>query len=199
MAASKRIRGKRARARQRERRGYDMRPQYREGDLPTRPHIAVATIENPYAEAGRVDRAGNLDVEARLEPVRRRDGTLSEGAPAWTPPERPTLTAIVNLRNDAIGRMHARRQVDEAQTMPPGPFSSSMTTRRSAAIRSPTCCGRKWMVGECGIRCRRHGSLLPSGCAASRRRSRSGMGTEAVDAAVLAYFPRERQQEQQLK
>src|SRR6516225_4487207 len=92
MAASKRrIRGKRARARQRARRGYDLRPQYREGDLPATAHIAVATVENPYAEAGRVDRAGNLDVEARLEPVRHRDGTLSEGQPAWTPPERPKI------------------------------------------------------------------------------------------------------------
>jgi hypothetical protein len=115
MAASKRIRGKRARARQRERHGYDLRPQYREGDLPKTAHIAVATIENPYAEAGRVDRSGNLDVEARLEPVRHRDGSLSEGAPAWTPPERPRSTVIVNLREDPIGRMHARRQVDEAQ------------------------------------------------------------------------------------
>src|SRR6516164_1276778 len=115
MAARKRIRGKRARARQRERRGYDLRPQYREGDLPTTAHIAVTTIENPYAEAGRVDRTGNLDVEARLEPVQHRDGTLSEGAPAWTPPRRPLLTAIRNLREDTIGRMHARRQVDEAQ------------------------------------------------------------------------------------
>src|SRR5205085_3552386 len=116
MAASKRrIRGRRARARQRERHGYDLRPQYREGDLPATAHVAVTTIENPYAEAGHVDHAGNLDVEARLEPVRHRDGSLSEGAPAWTPPERPLLTAIVNLRDDAIGRMHARRQVDAAQ------------------------------------------------------------------------------------
>src|SRR6516165_12228300 len=105
MPASKRLRAKRARARWREKRGHDLRPQYREGDLPSTAHIAVATIENPYAEAGRVDRAGNLDVEARLEPVQRRDGTLSEGAPAWAPPQRPTLTAIVNLRNDVIGRM----------------------------------------------------------------------------------------------
>jgi hypothetical protein len=82
MAAPKRrIRGKRARARQHERRGYDLRPQYRESDLPTTAHIAIATVENPYAEAGSVDRAGNLDVEAKLEPVRRRDGSLSEGAP----------------------------------------------------------------------------------------------------------------------
>src|SRR6516165_11248591 len=105
MAAPKRLRAKRARARWREKRGHDLRPQYREGDLPATAHIAVATVENPYAEAGRVDRAGNLDVEARLEPVRHRDGTLSEGAPAWTPAQRPTLTAIVNLRNDVIGRM----------------------------------------------------------------------------------------------
>jgi hypothetical protein len=115
MATPKRLRAKRARARQRERRGYDLRPQYRESDLPTTTHVAVTTIEDAHAEAGRVDRAGNLDVEARLEPVRHRAGSLSEGAPAWTPPERPTLTAIVSLRDDAIGRMHARRQVDAAQ------------------------------------------------------------------------------------
>ena len=115
MAAPKRLRAKRARARQRERRGYDLRPQYRESDLPTTAHVAVTTIEDAYAPAGRVDKAGILHVEAELEPVRRRDGTLSEGQPAWTPPERPRSTVIVNLRDDAIGRMHARRQVDEAQ------------------------------------------------------------------------------------
>jgi hypothetical protein len=115
MAAPKRLRAKRARARQRERRGYDLRPQYRESDLPTTAHVAVTTIEDAYAPAGRVDKAGILHVEAELEPVRRRDGTLSEGAPAWTPPARPRSTVIVNLREDPIGRMHARRQVDEAQ------------------------------------------------------------------------------------
>src|SRR6516225_6867502 len=115
MAAPKRLRAKRARARQRERRGYDLRPQYRESDLPTTAHVAVTTIEDAYAPAGRVDKAGVLHVEAALEPVRRRDGTLSEGRPAWHPPERPRSTVIVNLREDPIGRMHARRQVDETQ------------------------------------------------------------------------------------
>jgi hypothetical protein len=115
MASPKRLRAKRARARWREKRGHDLRPQYREADLPATAHVAVTTIEDAYAPAGRVDRAGNLDVEARLEPVRHRDGTLSEGAPAWRPPERPRSTVIVNLREDPIGRMHARRQVDEAQ------------------------------------------------------------------------------------
>src|SRR6516165_2041215 len=111
----KRIRGKRARARQRERRGHDLRPQYREGDLPATAHVGVVSFEDPYQSAGRVDRAGNLDVQAQLEPVQHCDGSLSEGAPAWVPPPRPTLTAVVNLRNDAIGRMHARRQVDATQ------------------------------------------------------------------------------------
>jgi hypothetical protein len=115
MAAPKRLRAKRARARQRERRGYDLRPQYRESDLPATAHVTVTTIEDAYAPAGRFDKAGILHVEAELEPVRHRDGTLSEGAPAWTPPERPRSTVIVNLREDPIGRMHARRQVDEAQ------------------------------------------------------------------------------------
>jgi hypothetical protein len=115
MPRPKRIRAKRARARWREKRGHDLRPQYRAGDLPATAHIAVATIENPYAEAGRVDRAGNLDVKARLAPVQHDDGTLSEGAPAWLPPPRPTATVVINLREDPIGRMHARRQVDAAQ------------------------------------------------------------------------------------
>ena len=91
MLASKRLRAKRARARWREKRGHDLRPQYREADLPATAHIGVVPIEDPYAPAGRVDRAGNLDVEARLEPVAHDDGTLSEGAPAWLPP--PRLTA----------------------------------------------------------------------------------------------------------
>jgi hypothetical protein len=115
MASSKRIRAKRARSHWRGRRSHDLRPQYREADLPATAHVAISTIEDAYAPAGRVDRAGNLDVEARLEPVQHRDGTLAEGAPAWMPPERPTATVVVNLREDPIGRMHARRQVDAAQ------------------------------------------------------------------------------------
>src|SRR6516162_5492805 len=115
MASPKRLRAKRARAKWREKRGHDLRPHYREGDLPATAHVAITTIEDAYAPVGRVDSAGNLDVEARLEPVQHRDGTLSEGAPAWLPPPRPTATVVVNLREDAIGRMHARRQVDAAQ------------------------------------------------------------------------------------
>ena len=115
MASLRKLRAKRARARWREKRGHDLRPQYREADLPATAHVAVTTIEDAYAPAGRVDKDGILHVEAELEPVRRRDGTLSEGRPAWHPPERPRSTVIVNLREDPIGRMHARRQVDEAQ------------------------------------------------------------------------------------
>ena len=115
MASLRKLRAKRARARWREKRGHDLRPQYREADLPATAHVAVTTIEDAYAPAGRVDKDGILHVEAELEPVRHRDGSLSEGAPAWTPPERPRSTVIVNLREDPIGRMHARRQVDEAQ------------------------------------------------------------------------------------
>jgi hypothetical protein len=110
----KRLRARKARAHW-QRRGHDLRPQYREADLPATAHVAVTTIEDAYAPAGRVDKAGILHVEAALEPVRHHDGSLSEGAPAWRPPERPKSTVIVNLREDPIGRMHARRQVDEAQ------------------------------------------------------------------------------------
>jgi hypothetical protein len=115
MASPKRIRAKRARAHWQRQRRHDLRPHYREGDLPATAHVGVVSFEDPYQPAGRVDRAGNLDVEAQLESVRHHDGTFSEGAPAWTPPQRPTATVVVNLREDPIGRMHARRQVDEAQ------------------------------------------------------------------------------------
>ena len=80
MAPLRKLRAKRARARWREKRGHDLRPQYREADLPATAHVGVVSFEDPYQPAGRVDRAGNLDVEARLEPVHHRDGSLSEGA-----------------------------------------------------------------------------------------------------------------------
>src|SRR5690348_8965270 len=110
----KRIRVRRARYRQRQQQ-VDLRSRYRAADLPANAHIGIVTIEDPYQPAGRVDQAGLLNVEAKLEPVRRRDGTLSAGAPAWTPPQRPLLTAIVNLREDAVGRMHARHQIAPVQ------------------------------------------------------------------------------------
>jgi hypothetical protein len=115
MAPPKRPRAKRARAHWRGRRGHDLRPQYRKSDLPATAHIAVTSIEDVYAPVGRVDSSGILHTEAELRRVRHSDGTLAEGAPAWTPPQRPTATVIVNLREDPIGRMHKRRQVDDAQ------------------------------------------------------------------------------------
>jgi hypothetical protein len=115
MAPQRRLRAKRARARWREKRGHDLRPQYREADLPATAHVAISAIEDAYAPVGRIDKAGILHVEAQLEPVRHHDGTLSEGAPAWTPPSKPTARVIVSLREDPLGRMHARHQIDEAQ------------------------------------------------------------------------------------
>ena len=109
---SKRQRAKRARARQRPR--HDVRGQYRQDDLPVT-HIAVATIEDPYTEPGYLGTEGQLDVSARLAPFQHSDGTLSEGALGWTPPRRPTMTVIRALRDDPVGRMHSRRQIDEAQ------------------------------------------------------------------------------------
>jgi hypothetical protein len=110
----KRVRGRRARLKQRPR-GRDLRGQYREIDLPSAGHLAVETIENPYAEAGRVDREGRLHVEAQLEPPRHADGSRGEGAPEWVAPQRPTVTVIRALRDDPLGRMFARHQIDRSQ------------------------------------------------------------------------------------
>jgi hypothetical protein len=115
MAAPKRLRARRARAHWREKRSHDLTSQYREGDLPSSAHLAVVEVEDAFAPAGRIDKFGELHVEAELAPVRHSDGTLSEGAPAWHPPRRPTARVVVSLRGDPIGKMFARHQIDEAQ------------------------------------------------------------------------------------
>ena len=108
----KKRRAKRARARQRPR--YDLRQRYREQDLPVE-HIGIATIEDPYTQAGYLDAEGNLDATARLTPAQHSDGTVAEGAPGWAPPRRPLMTVFVALKDDPVGRMHSRHQIDEAQ------------------------------------------------------------------------------------
>jgi hypothetical protein len=106
----KKRRAKRARARQRSR--YDLRHRYRERDLPVE-HIGVAQIEDPFTPAGYLDSEGNLGAEARLAPAQHADGTVAEGAPGWSPPRRPTMTVFVALKDDPVGRMHSRHQIDE--------------------------------------------------------------------------------------
>ena len=109
---TKHRRAKKARARQRSR--YDLRRRYREQDLPAE-HIGIATIEDPYSPPGYVDAEGNLDTAARLAPAQHHDGSEAAGAPGWQPPRRPTMTVFVALKDDPIGRLHSRHQIDEAQ------------------------------------------------------------------------------------
>ena len=52
---------------------------------------------------------------ATLEPARRRDGTLAEGAPEWVPPTRPTVIVIASIHRDPLGQMYARDQIDHAR------------------------------------------------------------------------------------
>ena len=52
--------------------------------------------------AGRVEGCGELDPAARLAQVHYADGTVAEGAPAWTPPPRPRVRVIANLREDPL-------------------------------------------------------------------------------------------------
>jgi hypothetical protein len=110
--AQKKRRAKRARARQRSR--YDLRHRYRERDLPVE-HIGVATIDDPFTPAGYLDTEGNLGADACLAPAQHHDGTVAEGAPGWAPPRRPLMTVFVALKDDPVGRMHSRHQIDEAQ------------------------------------------------------------------------------------
>jgi hypothetical protein len=127
---------KRARARQRPR-GHDVRNQYRQGDLPTAARtIGVLTIEDPYSEAARVDTDGNLDVTAQLRQAQHRDGTIAEGAPGWSPPRKPLITVVRNLRDDPVGRMHSRHQIDEAQYNAARAFQQAADEATLGAVRS---------------------------------------------------------------
>jgi hypothetical protein len=127
-------RARRARAKQRSR--YDIRDRYRQGDVPAASNIGVMIIEDPYSEASRIDSAGNLDVSARLEPVRHADGSIAEGMPAWSPPSRPTMTVIRALRDDPVGRMHSRHQIDEAQYKAARAFQQAADEATIGSVRS---------------------------------------------------------------
>ena len=128
----KRLRGKKARARQRAR--YDFRSRYRQQDLPT-DHVAVAVIEDPYSQPA-YDADGNLDPAARLAPAQHPDGTVAEGQPGWVPPRRPTMTVIRALRDDPVGRMHSRRQIDEAQYSAARAFQQAADQATLGAVKS---------------------------------------------------------------
>jgi hypothetical protein len=111
----KKLRAKRARIHWRDRRGHDLRPRYRPGDLPPAPDLAVVEFDDPYAPSGWVNPDGTLDPNARRRPARHDDGTVAEGEPEWTAPPRPRVSAVARLKEDPLGRMFARHQLDRAQ------------------------------------------------------------------------------------
>ena len=128
----KRIRGKRARTKQRSR---DLRGQYREADLPVG-RLSVLTFDDPYEPAQRIDHEGNVDVSARLEPVRHSDGSLSEGRPAWTPPPRPLVTVVANLKEDPLGRLYARKQIGQPAFLAGRSYQENYDAAQIGSVRS---------------------------------------------------------------
>jgi hypothetical protein len=108
---AKKRRAQRARARQRSR--HDLRSRYRPDDIPVE-NIAIVSIEDPFTPAAYLA-DGALSAEARLAPAQHADGSSAPGQMGWTPPRRPMTTVIRSLRDDAIGRMHSRHQLTEAQ------------------------------------------------------------------------------------
>ena len=104
MARRKHVRGQQPTA-------HDRTHLYRPGELPKHAQIAAVVVVDPYAPAMHAD---TLEGAARLEPYRHPDGTLAEGAPSWTPPPRPMITVVQSLKNDPLGRMKARDQIDDA-------------------------------------------------------------------------------------
>lgn len=94
---------------------HDRRGYYGKDALPKHARFAAVEIEDPYADAAYVNDDGSVDLNAHLDQARHRDGTTANGAPGWTPPPRPTITVIRSLKDDPLGRMHARHQIDQAE------------------------------------------------------------------------------------
>jgi hypothetical protein len=76
-------------------------------------HIGLIEIDDPWGAPANSD--GTLAVEARLLPATRRDGSSSEGAPGWTPPEQRKAVLPINLRDNPLGRMYSKSQIDKPQ------------------------------------------------------------------------------------
>jgi hypothetical protein len=84
-------------------RTHDLRHLY--GNLPGKHRVAIA-ISEP---------GGLLSSDsATLEIGRRRNGTLAhpKGGFEWVPPERPTIIVAQSVRNDPLGQMYARHQIE---------------------------------------------------------------------------------------
>jgi hypothetical protein len=122
--------------RQAREQAHDLRQRYNAADLPLYNSVAVDEIEDPYSPAARIGTDGNLAVEARLEQARHSDGSIAEGAPGWTPPERPMVTVVRALRDDPLGRMHSRRQIDRPQFMGGRAYQETADRATLGAVRS---------------------------------------------------------------
>lgn len=115
---------------------HDRLHYYRKTDLPAHAHVAAVDIDDPYAQAGRRRDDGTIDVEARLEPFRHRDGSTARGEPGWTPPPVPRITVIQSLKNDPLGHMRARRQIDKAQYLAGRDYQTLHTIACSGRVTS---------------------------------------------------------------
>jgi len=136
MAPPRKLRAKRARARQRERQGHDLRPHYYQADLPPAPDLAIVEFDDPYALPGWINPEGTLDPTARLKQARRADGSVAEGEPEWVAPPRPRIQAIGRLKEDPLGRMRARHQVDESQYLGGREYQRLYDSTQVALVRS---------------------------------------------------------------
>jgi hypothetical protein len=131
----KKLRAKRARAKQRPR-GRDLRDQYRPSDLPPAPDIAVVEFDDPHAASGWIEPDGTLNPEARQQQARRADGSIADGEPEWVAPPRPRVRAVARLKEDPLGRMLARHQVDRHQHLAGREYQQLYDATQVGLVRS---------------------------------------------------------------
>jgi hypothetical protein len=109
---------------------------YRAGDLPPAPDLAVVEFEDPYAPLGWINPEGTLDPNARRRHARRADGSVAEGEPEWVAPPRPRVRGIARLKEDPIGRIALRHQVDQAQYLGAREYQRLYDATQVALVRS---------------------------------------------------------------
>jgi hypothetical protein len=116
--------------------------------LPPAPDLAVVEFDDPYAPSGWVNPDGTLDPNARLRQARRPDGSVAEGEPEWVAPPRARLSAAVRLKEDPLGRMHARHQLGQAQYLGGREYQQLHDATQVGLVRSVDLAKTKVSGGE---------------------------------------------------
>lgn len=137
---------------------HDLRGQY--AAIPSGPDLATAVIDDPYGTP-----AGTA--------------ATREASGDWLPPPRPQIVVVRTFKHDPLGRMHARRQITDAE------YSAGRAYQTLVETAGHSGCG-----GAATWALRGHGSngSSPRDAPVTDMMLRAGRRLRAVDARIRARY-----------